>query len=62
MLTNAEALSISSLHTIVVDASHIDQKQRGIMDMKEIHVPLVRLLNHVEIRNMYGDVLKLLFF
>lgn len=29
---------------MVVDASYIDQKKRGILDMKELHEPLIKLL------------------
>lgn len=59
---NAEALLLSSLRTIVIDASYLDQKQRGILDMKETHVPLAKLLTSPKIKSMYGEALKLLFF
>lgn len=29
---------------MVIDVSYIDQKKRGILDMKELHEPLVKLL------------------
>lgn len=38
------ALSTANLKRVVVDVSYIDQKKRGILDMKELHEPLVKLL------------------
>ena len=59
------ALKIGSLERIVVDASHIDQKKRGILDMKEIEMPLVQLLTRKDLKEMYereeGKV-ELLFY
>ena len=34
----------------VIDASHIDVKKRGMLDMKETLVPLVELLTRKELR------------
>ena len=34
-----------------MDASHIDKKKRGILDMKETLVPLLDLLNRDEFRS-----------
>jgi len=48
-------LSLESLKRIVVDASHIDQKKRGIVDMKETMMPLVRLLTRKELSDRYLD-------
>ena len=59
------ALSSSRLERIVVDASHIDQKKRGVLDMKETQIPLVQLLTRPELRERYGDSdgkVELLFF
>lgn len=38
----------------MIDASHIDQKKRGILDMKEIQIPLVQLLARPELKERYG--------
>ena len=59
------ALSASHLERIIVDASHIDQKKRGILDMKETQVPLVNLLARTEMKERYGnreDGIELWFF
>jgi protein CMS1 len=47
-------LQIDRLERIVVDASHIDQKKRGILDMKEAQVPLVVWLGQNEFRERYA--------
>ena len=63
--TAVGALSASHLERIIVDASHIDQKKRGVLDMKETQVPLVNLLARTEIKERYGrreDGIELLFF
>ena len=57
-----EALSASSLERVIIDASHIDQKKRGIMDMKETQVPLVQLLSRKEIKEASDGKVELLFF
>ncbi|KAK1758523.1 U3-containing 90S pre-ribosomal complex subunit-domain containing protein [Echria macrotheca] len=57
-LIENEALSIASLKRIVVDASHIDQKKRGIVDMRETHMPLVKLLTRKELKERYSDPAK----
>lgn len=59
------ALSIDSLKRIVVDASHIDQKKRGIMDMRETMMPLVQLLTKKSLKERYSDAekpIELLFY
>lgn len=61
------ALSVEKLERIVVDASHIDQKKRGILDMKETQVPLIDLLRKKEFNERYGHEdtekkMELLFF
>ncbi|KAF2877101.1 U3-containing 90S pre-ribosomal complex subunit-domain containing protein [Massariosphaeria phaeospora] len=43
-LLDAKALSTANLEHIIVDTSYIDQKKRGILDMKELHESLIRLL------------------
>jgi protein CMS1 len=53
------------LERIVVDASHIDQKKRGILDMKETQVPLVVWLGQQEFRERYAAKsggIQLLFY
>jgi protein CMS1 len=47
-------LKTQDLERIVIDGSHIDQKKRGIFDMKEIFSPLLQLLNRAEFRERYG--------
>ncbi|KAK4682766.1 Protein cms1 [Podospora pseudoanserina] len=49
------ALATSHLKRIIVDASHIDQKKRGIVDMRETLMPLVRLLSRKELKDKYTD-------
>jgi protein CMS1 len=43
-LLDEKALSTENLKRIVIDVSHIDQKKRGILDMKELHEALLKLL------------------
>jgi protein CMS1 len=53
------------LERIVVDASHIDQKKRGILEMKETQIPLVIWLGQKEFRESYvskGGGIQLLFY
>lgn len=45
---------MNELQRIVVDGSHIDQKQRGIFDMKDTHFPLLKLLTRPELRERYS--------
>ncbi|KAL2161301.1 hypothetical protein VTH06DRAFT_8521 [Thermothelomyces fergusii] len=49
------ALSIKDLRRIVVDASHIDQKKRGIVDMRETMLPLAKLLCRKDLKERYED-------
>lgn len=37
-----------------MDFSHIDQKKRGILDMKETQQPLMQLLNRGEFKSRYS--------
>lgn len=53
------------LKRIVVDASHIDQKKRGVMDMKDTMMPLAKWLARKEFKDRYTDEQKpldLLFY
>ncbi|KAK3217483.1 hypothetical protein GRF29_1g3226472 [Pseudopithomyces chartarum] len=43
-LLDQNALSTANLKRVVVDVSYIDQKKRGILDMKDLHEPLIKLL------------------
>ncbi|CZR58403.1 uncharacterized protein PAC_08295 [Phialocephala subalpina] len=59
------ALQVDRLERIVVDASHIDQKKRGILEMKETQVPLTVWLGQKEFRERYGAQtggIQLLFY
>jgi protein CMS1 len=59
------ALSAKHLKRIIVDTSYIDQKKRGILDMKETQMPLVKLLTRKDLRERYDDETlptKLLFY
>ncbi|GFG06890.1 protein cms1 [Aspergillus udagawae] len=53
-LIDAGSLKLDELERIVIDGSYIDQKQRGIFDMKETHLPLLQLLTRSEFRGRYG--------
>lgn len=55
-ITNIDTLDVLKLHDlkrIVIDASYIDQKKRGIFDMKEVFVPLLQLLTRADLRDRY---------
>ena len=59
------ALSVSHLKRVVVDASHIDQKKRGVMDSKDTMIPLARWLSRTEFKERYTDpdsTIELLFY
>jgi protein CMS1 len=51
----AGALSVDSLKRIVIDASHIDQKKRGVLDMKETMMPLAKWLSRKEFKDRFTD-------
>ncbi|KAI9376259.1 U3-containing 90S pre-ribosomal complex subunit-domain containing protein [Aspergillus egyptiacus] len=53
-LIDAGSLKLDELKRIVIDGSYVDQKQRGIFDMKETHFPLLQLLTRSEFRERYG--------
>lgn len=64
-LTRLGALCLDHLKRLVVDASHIDQKKRGVLDMKDTMMPLARFLSRKEFKDRYGDEKKplaLLFY
>ncbi|KAK6820646.1 hypothetical protein PG987_015046 [Apiospora arundinis] len=59
------SLSLANLERLVVDASHIDQKKRGVLDMKDTLMPLVRWLARKEFKEKYAATekpLQLLFY
>ncbi len=61
----AGALSVKHLRRVVVDASHIDQKKRGVMDMADTMLPLARWLARKELRERCAadeKPLALMFF
>ena len=65
VLIHVGALSSSNLERVVVDCSHIDQKKRGIFDMRETQQPLMALLNRPELKSRYGcgiGKVRLLFY
>lgn len=61
----AGALDSSNLERVIVDCSHIDQKKRGIFDMRETQQSLVQLLNRPELKGRYGrgkgDILLIMY-
>ncbi|BCS05062.1 uncharacterized protein AKAW2_80863S [Aspergillus luchuensis] len=57
-LIEAGSLKLGELERIVIDGSYVDQKQRGIFDMKETHLPLLQLLTRPEFRERYGAAEK----
>ena len=54
-LSREGALSSEKLERIIVDCSHIDQKKRGIFDIKESQQPLMALLNRESMKSRYGE-------
>ncbi|CAG8982954.1 hypothetical protein HYALB_00003532 [Hymenoscyphus albidus] len=58
------ALDVDRLERIVIDASHIDIKKRGILDMKETQVPLMLWLNQTVFKEKYAveKGIQLLFY
>ncbi|KAI0600635.1 U3-containing 90S pre-ribosomal complex subunit-domain containing protein [Biscogniauxia sp. FL1348] len=64
-LVESGSLKLDHLERLVVDASHIDQKKRGVMDMKDTMLPLARWLARPEFKERYTDPekpLQLLFY
>jgi protein CMS1 len=43
------ALSTANLKRVVIDVSYIDQKKRGILDMKDLHEAVIKLLLRKEL-------------
>ncbi|KAM3064971.1 Protein cms1 [Clarireedia jacksonii] len=59
------SLAIDRLERIIIDASHVDQKQRGVLEMKETQVPLIKWLSASTFRDRYEgstDRLQILFY
>lgn len=59
------SLSLENLERLVVDASHIDQKKRGVLDMKDTMLELSRWLARREFKERYTadeKPLQLLFY
>lgn len=48
----------------MIDASHIDVKKRGVLDMKETQVPLMLWLNQTVFKDKYPaeNGIQLLFY
>ena len=66
-LLEAGALKADGLERVVVDASFVDGKKRGILDMRETVGPLVRLLARGELRERFekkvlDERIELIFF
>ncbi|KAJ3954507.1 Protein cms1 [Colletotrichum tropicale] len=64
-LADNGALCLDKVQRVVVDASHIDSKKRGVMDMKDTMMPLARWLSRKELKERYTDDkrhLDLMFF
>jgi len=53
-LIESKTLKVQELERVVIDGSYVDQKKRGIFDMKEMHFPLLQLLGCSEFRKRYG--------
>ena len=51
----SDALCLDNVKRIVVDASHIDQKKRGVVDMRETMLPLAKLLCRPALKERYED-------
>lgn len=49
------ALSLDNLQRLIIDASHIDQKKRGVMDMKDTMMPLARFISRKDFKEKYAD-------
>jgi len=47
------ALKADLVRRVIIDASHIDVKKRGIFDMRETMAPLLQLLNREELKDRY---------
>ena len=58
------ALSAKALRRIVFDASHIDQKNRGLFNMNAVTTDVMKLLGLQVLKEKYGkeDGIELIFF
>jgi U3-containing 90S pre-ribosomal complex subunit len=59
------SLSLDKLRRVVVDASHVDGKRRGIFDMQELQAPLLDFLSTGDLKERYGETthgVDLLFY
>jgi protein CMS1 len=54
-LTSVGALKLANLKHIVIDASYIDEKKRGILDMKDLHKAVLDLLLRGDFKSAAGD-------
>lgn len=65
-VVHTDALSTKALTRIVVDASHVDQKKRGMLDMREILSPLIKFLTLPSLKTRYESYdkssIKIIFF
>ncbi|GAB7355997.1 hypothetical protein MBLNU459_g6624t1 [Dothideomycetes sp. NU459] len=64
-LLDEGALKTGDLERVVVDASHIDGKKRGVLDMRETEAPLVKLLCREDFKERFGveeGKIDLIFF
>lgn len=64
-LMDEGSLAVDRLERIIVDASHIDQKKRGILEMKETQIPLMTWLCQKSFKDRYEgstDQLQVLFY
>jgi len=49
----AGAVSLASVQRVLIDASHINIKKQGILDMPELQTPLTQLLSREDLRTRY---------
>jgi protein CMS1 len=54
------SLSTKALRRVIIDASHVDQKRRGIIEMKDTHKPMLKLLTSPALSNL--KALDLIFY
>jgi len=62
VLTGTGALSTHALQRVVLDASHIDKKSKGILELKDTHMPLMRLLALPALKDMYDKGAEIIFY
>jgi len=65
VLTTIGNLKCANLKHIVIDASYIDEKKRGILDMKDLHKALLDLLLRPEFKNSeveWDDQFRLILY